>query len=151
LLLWITRPRADARPRADDAMTPNPRTVESTATLVDAARVMRENDIGDVIVLEADRLCGILTDRDIVIRGVAEGRDPAATRTGDVCSRDVETLRPTDSVAEAVTRMREMAIRRLPVVGEDGAVLGIVSLGDLAVRNDPDSALGEISAAPPNQ
>jgi CBS domain-containing protein len=79
LLLWITRPRADARPRADDAMTPNPRTVESTATLVDAARVMRENDIGDVIVLEADRLCGILTDRDIVIRGVAEGRDPAAT------------------------------------------------------------------------
>jgi CBS domain-containing protein len=84
-----------------------------------------------------------------VVRILAEGRDPAATTLADISSHDLTTVSPEDSVEQAVQLMREKAIRRLPVV-EDGRPVGIVSLGDLAVERDPDSALGEISAAPPN-
>jgi CBS domain-containing protein len=110
---------------------------------------MREQAIGDVIVLENNQVCGIVTDRDIVVRSVAEARDPAATTLADICSHAVRTVAPTDSVEQAVQLMRTHAIRRLPVV-EDGRAVGLVSLGDLAVAREPDSALGEISAAPPN-
>jgi CBS domain-containing protein len=134
-----------------DVMTPSPKTMAATASAMDAARSMRENDIGDVIVLEDQRLLGILTDRDIVIRAVAQGRDPAKTSVRDICSRDIAVLSPTDSIAQAVGVMREKALRRLPVVEKDGRVIGIVSLGDLAVEQDRRSVLGEISAAPPNQ
>jgi CBS domain-containing protein len=91
----------------------------------------------------------VVTDRDIALRIVAEGRDSAATTLADVCSHSLLTVTPTDSVEEAVRLMRTHAIRRLPVV-EDGRAVGIVSLGDLAIERDPDSALGEISSAPPN-
>jgi CBS domain-containing protein len=121
----------------------------SASTVAEAARRMREADIGDVIVLEDDRLYGIVTDRDIVVRTIAEGRDPATAKLGDICSRDMTTLNPTDTVEDAVRLMREKAIRRLPVV-EKGKPVGIVSLGDLAVTQDPNSALGNISAASPN-
>jgi CBS domain-containing protein len=110
---------------------------------------MREHDIGDVVVLEDRRLGGILTDRDIVVRALAEGRDPEKTKVGDICSRDLTTVSPTDSVGYAVRLMRAKAIRRLPVV-EEGQVVGIVSLGDMAIEKDRRSVLGEISAAPPN-
>jgi CBS domain-containing protein len=133
-----------------DLMTPNPSAVTSGATVIEAAKIMRENDIGDVVVLEDNRLCGILTDRDIVVRGLARGADPATTKVGDICSRDLTTVAPTTSVAQAIQVMRSKAIRRLPVVEEGGRIVGIVSIGDLAVERDRRSALGEISAAPPN-
>ena len=132
-----------------NVMYANPIAMSSTSTVAEAARRMREADIGDVIVLEDDQLCGIVTDRDIVVRAIAEGRDPATAKLGDICSRDMATLTPTDTVEDAVRIMRDKAIRRLPVV-EAGKPIGIVSLGDLAVTQDPHSALGNISAASPN-
>jgi signal-transduction protein with cAMP-binding, CBS, and nucleotidyltransferase domain len=133
-----------------DVMTAHPVTLQATASVVDAARAMRDSDIGDVIVVENGRICGIVTDRDIAIRGVAEGRDISSLTLGDICSRQLTTLSPTDSVEDAVLLMREKALRRLPVV-EGGKPVGIVSLGDLAVTQDPHSALGNISAAPANR
>jgi CBS domain-containing protein len=135
--------------RLHDVMTPNPVALPGSASVHEAARTMRDQDIGDVIVVENHQVCGIVTDRDIVVRTVAEARDPAITTLADICSHVLTTVAPTDSVEQAVQLMREKAIRRLPVV-EDGRPVGIVSLGDLAVERDPDSALGEISAAPPN-
>jgi CBS domain-containing protein len=133
-----------------DVMTPNPCAVSSSASVMDAAQIMQENDIGDVIVLEDDRLFGILTDRDIVVRALAEGADLHTTPVAEICSRDLTTIEPTAGVGQAVRLMREKAIRRLPVVDENGFVLGIVSIGDVAVKRDRHTALADISAAPPN-
>jgi CBS domain-containing protein len=132
-----------------DVMTPLPRVLDISASVMDAAELMRDSDIGDVIVLEDRQLYGILTDRDIVVRVLAEGSDPATVRVGQVCSRELTTIPPTASVGDAVRLIREKAIRRLPVV-EEGEVVGIVSLGDIAVARDRKSALGDVSAAPPN-
>jgi CBS domain-containing protein len=133
-----------------EVMTPDPTALPATSSIADAARAMREMDIGDVIVLdEQSSLCGIVTDRDIVVRAVADDCDPSEVRLGDICSRDVTAVRPGDAVGDAVRTMRENALRRLPVI-EDGRPVGIVSLGDLAMERDPDSALARISAAPPN-
>ena len=132
-----------------ELMTPNPVSLPGTASVHEAARAMRDQDIGDVIVIENHQVCGIVTDRDIVTRTVAGAQDPTATTLADICSHALLTVTPTDSVEHAVRLMRTHAIRRLPVV-EGGKAVGIVSLGDLAVERDPDSALGEISAAPPN-
>jgi CBS domain-containing protein len=133
-----------------EVMTPNPLTISGASAVTEAARVMRDHDIGDVLVLDGSRLAGILTDRDVVVRGVAEERDPTMTRAGDICSRVITTVHPKTGVGEAVRLMREHAIRRLPVVDEDGSVVGIVSLGDLAIDIDRPSVLAQISAAPPN-
>jgi CBS domain-containing protein len=132
-----------------EVMTPDPRTVSPSDTIVDAARVMNEADIGDVIVVEGDEIKGIVTDRDIVVRAIAEGRDPQSTSVSDVCTASVETIEPSASVDDALRKMREADIRRLPVV-EDGRSVGIVSLGDLAVEREPDSTLADISAASPD-
>jgi CBS domain-containing protein len=136
--------------RIADVMTPNPVTLPESTLVREAAEVMRANDIGDVIVAD-DRgaVVGIVTDRDVVVRVVAEGRDPRATRVGDIASRDLTAVGPGDPATLAVDLMRERAIRRLPVV-ENGKPVGIVSIGDLALERDPDSALADISAAPPN-
>jgi CBS domain-containing protein len=133
-----------------DIMTQKPVTVEMNDSIVAAARSMRDGNIGDVVVLENGEVRGILTDRDIVVRALAEGRDPARTSVADICSRVLTTLSPEDSIADAAAVMRAKAIRRLPIV-EGGKPVGIVSLGDLAVERDPESALGGISAAPPNR
>ena len=133
-----------------DVMTTQPVALQAMASVVDAARAMRESDIGNVIVLENGQICGIVTDRDIAIRGVAEGRNISSLTLGDICSRQLTTLSPTDSVDDAALLLREKALRRLPVV-EGGKPVDIVSLGDLAVTQDPHSALGNISSAPANR
>jgi CBS domain-containing protein len=130
-----------------DVMTPQPTAIEAARGVSDAARAMRESDIGDVLVTENGRLVGIMTDRDIVVRVLAKGLDPLTTPVGVVCSRELTTLSPDDTIEMATARMRERAVRRLPVV-EDGRLVGILALGDLAVDLDPRSVLGEISAAP---
>ena len=133
-----------------EIMTQKPVTVQATDTVVAAARSMRDGNIGDVVVVDNDQIQGILTDRDIVVRALAEGRDPARTTVGEICSRELTTLSPNDAIGDAEKTMRARAIRRLPVV-EGGRPVGIVSLGDLAVERSPESTLGGISAAPPNR
>jgi CBS domain-containing protein len=132
-----------------EIMTPNPVTCDATTTIADAARRMRDDDIGDVLVTKDGALCGILTDRDLVVRSIADGDDPTTTPIGDICTRELAMLKPDDTVQDAIRMMSEHALRRLPVC-DDGRVLGIVSLGDLAVEREPDSVLGDISAAPPS-
>ena len=133
-----------------DVMTTHPVALPATSSLIEAARAMRDDDIGDVLVVENGRVCGIVTDRDITVRGVAEGHNLSSLTLGDICSRHLTTLSPTDSVDDAVLLMREKALRRLPVV-EGGHPVGIVSLGDLAITQDPNSTLGTISVAPANR
>ena len=134
-----------------EVMTAEPRCVERDASLVEAARAMREVDAGDVLVVDGGKLCGIVTDRDIAIRAVADGRDPNETKVGDVCTAQVETLTPDASVDDAIRIMREHDVRRIPVVEDGGRPAGIVSIGDLAVANDEESVLADISSAPPDK
>jgi CBS domain-containing protein len=133
-----------------DVMTHNPVVLPATATVIEAARAMRDNDIGDVIVGDdSGNVIGILTDRDIVVRPVADGSDPTSVTVRDICSIDLDTLSPDDTVGDAVRIMQANAIRRLPVL-EDGKAVGVVSLGDLAVEGPGEAALDDISAATPN-
>jgi CBS domain-containing protein len=131
-----------------EVMTANPVTAESTQTIEDVAQRMREANTGAIIVLDNGRVAGIATDRDIVVRAVADGKGPD-TPVREVCSAAVETVGPDYSVDQVVQLMRDRAIRRIPVVQNDRAV-GIVSIGDLAMERDSGSALADISAAPPN-
>lgn len=133
-----------------DVMIPNPLTLDASSSVQDAANVMRSNDIGDVLISDGERLRGILTDRDIVLRCVAPGLAPDITAAGDCCSPNLYTVEADDPTERAVEVMRDNALRRLPVV-DDGRVVGIVSIGDLAVNQDRRSALADISAAPPNR
>jgi CBS domain-containing protein len=145
-----TQRRRDEMARTvEEIMTRNPHTVEIGDSLVDAAREMREGDIGNVIVTDGGRVAGILTDRDIVVRAIAEGSEPRSTTVGDVCSSGPRTLAPGDSVEAAAQTMGENGIRRLPVVS-DGELVGVLSLGDLAQDRDAGPPLAEISAASPN-
>jgi CBS domain-containing protein len=132
-----------------EVMTTDPRTVTTDDSLTDAAKIMRDEDVGAVIVTENGKVCGIVTDRDITVRAIAEGKDPAGTAIDEICTRDPTVLSPTEDAGDAVRLMTEKNIRRLPVV-DDGQPVGIVSLGDLAQKLDPKSALADISAAPPN-
>jgi len=132
-----------------DVMKENPTTVEASATLREAAQCMQREDIGNVLVVENGEVQGIVTDRDIVVRAIADGKDPDDVSVREVCSTDVETVSPDDSIEDAVQKLRGKNVRRLPVV-EDGKPVGIVSLGDLAQEEDRDSALADISNAPPN-
>jgi signal-transduction protein with cAMP-binding, CBS, and nucleotidyltransferase domain len=133
-----------------DVMSRRPVTVEDSATVLDAARAMRDANIGDVIVVKSGSVCGIVTDRDIVVRAVAEGRDPKSAKVGEICSAEIVTVTPDDPVDKVVSLMREKAIRRVPVV-EGGRPVGVISLGDLAKKKDENSALAEISSARPNR
>jgi CBS domain-containing protein len=133
----------------DEVMTHDPRTISPDDTVRDAARVMRDADVGAVLLEEQGKLAGILTDRDIVVRSDAEGNDPRAVKVGDIATRSVEALTPDQSLHDAARFMREHDVRRVPVV-QDGRPVGIVSLGDLAIEMDTDSALADISSEPSN-
>jgi CBS domain-containing protein len=132
-----------------DVMSKNPVTLPGAATIVEAAQRMRDEDIGDVIVLDRQRVFGILTDRDIAVRVVADDRDPVTTTVRDVCTSDLVTLSPNDDVTRAIEIMRQKAIRRIPVV-DNGTPVGVVSIGDLAIESSGEQALADISAAKPN-
>ncbi|SRR5258706_3549858 len=133
-----------------EVMTTDPIVLKASAPVTEAARAMREFNVGDVVVRKDGKLCGIVTDRDIVVRVLGEGKDPKTTTLDSVCTHQLTTVGPDQRASEAVRIMGEQAIRRLPVV-ENGDILGIVSLGDLAIQLDRKSALGEISAAAANQ
>ena len=132
-----------------DVMTTELVACASSTSLAEAAKLMRDHDIGDVLVTDDGELRGIVTDRDIVVRCVADDGDLSRATLADACSAEIASVTPSTSVDEAAQMMRERAVRRLPVV-ENGKAVGIVSIGDLAIRNDPSSALADISAAAPN-
>jgi CBS domain-containing protein len=123
--------------------------LDADRSVAEAARLMRDHDVGSVVVTQKGKLVGIVTDRDLVVRGLADGSDLGASRVGAICTERVTTLAPDDDAERAVRVMEENGIRRIPVVDGD-QVLGILSLGDLAIDRDGRSVLGRISAASPN-
>lgn len=134
-----------------ELMTPDPITLSAYDTVSDAARVMREYNVGSVLITDlSDRLCGIVTDRDLVVRAIALGRNPDRTPLQDVYSEAIAELHPDDSVDNAIRLMAKKGVRRVPVVDGNHAV-GVLSLGDLAVARDPQSALAGISSSPANR
>ncbi|MFI1193528.1 CBS domain-containing protein [Micromonospora sp. NPDC020750] len=124
-------------------------TMDGNETLTAAAREMRDSAIGDVVVTNGADVAGIVTDRDITVRGVAEQLDPNSTRLNQITSRDVITVSQYDDTVAAADLMRTYAVRRLPVI-DDGRLVGLISMGDLAVEREPQSVLADISADEPN-
>jgi len=132
-----------------DIMSPVPVCMPPGESVSAAAQAMKQHGIGTVLVLANGRLSGLVTDRDIAVRVLAEDRDPRTTRIGDICSTELAVLGPDDDVAEATRLIRERAVRRIPVL-QDEIPVGVVSIGDLALEQDVTSALSCVSAAPPN-
>lgn len=133
-----------------DLMTRQPVSLDRNATVREAAAAMKREDIGDVVVTEGDRVHGIVTDRDIVVRAVAAGANPDEMKLSEIASTDLVSVSADDDVEAAIAAVRDRAIRRVPVT-EDGRTIGVLSMGDLAVQRDPESALADVSAAPPNE
>jgi CBS domain-containing protein len=132
-----------------DVMTAEPIVLQQDQTIADAAQAMRDTAVGAVLVVDGDRLCGLITDRDIVVRAVAESALPDSP-VGPLVSPDLIAVGADDEADDAARVMQAHAVRRLPVM-DDGRIVGIVSIGDLAVSRGEDSALADISAAEPNQ
>ena len=125
-----------------DLMTTNPTSCESSSTVAEAARVMAQEDVGPVPVVEGGRLVGIVTDRDIVLRVVAEGRDPSTTTLGEILSGDLVTVQPDSELSEALELMSDNQVRRIPVV-EGDQLVGIVATADIA-RAAEEEQTGEV-------
>jgi CBS domain-containing protein len=131
-----------------DIMTPNPVGVYYDQTVAEAARVMRDAGVGAVLVVNGDSLGGVVTDRDLVIRGLAEGAGADAP-VGPLCSSKLVGVDADADIADAERLMCENAVRRLPVI-EDGQIVGIITLGDIAVSADSESSLAAVSRATAN-
>ena len=117
-----------------ELMTVKPRTVKTGDSIVEAAKLMKGEDSGIAPIVEGDRLVGVLTDRDIAIRVVAEGRDPQTTKVEEIASLNLITIDPQQDLGEALRLMTQHQVWRLPVVEEDGRLVGIVSQADVARR-----------------
>jgi CBS domain-containing protein len=115
-----------------DVMTKNPRTVSNSDTVSDAARRMRDEDAGLIPIVDGDRLMGVITDRDIALRVVADGRDASSMRVEEIASKSIVTVDPDQGLDEALKMMAEHQVRRLPVCEEDGRLIGIVAQADIA-------------------
>jgi CBS domain-containing protein len=138
-----------------EVMTKDPECVKEKDSIRDAARIMQRSDTGIVpVVDDGRRIIGLITDRDIVVRLVAEGKDSTRATVRDAMSRHVRSVRDDTPVAEVLDLMRSAQVRRVPVVDGDNAIIGIVSVGDIAVETDRDRSVGvtlkDISEAPPN-
>jgi CBS domain-containing protein len=118
-----------------DAMTESPRSIGASASVVEAARLMREEHIGSLPITEDEQLIGMLTDRDIATRVVAEAADPKTMSVGDVYSRDLVSVEPDNDLEQALQLMARHQVRRLPVV-ENGRLVGIVAQADIALREN---------------
>ncbi|HEY1821881.1 MAG TPA: CBS domain-containing protein [Trebonia sp.] len=131
-----------------DVMTPAPVGVYYSQTIGDTARIMRDAQVGAVLVVNEGALAGVVTDRDLVLRGLAEGEGPDSP-VGPLCSGDLVGVTADADLTQAERLMGEHAVRRLPVIN-DGQVVGIVSMGDLAISGDAESPLAAVSRAQPN-
>jgi len=132
-----------------DIMSPAPACLASTETVLAAARAIKERGVGTVLVLADGQLSGLVTDRDITVRVLAENLDPATTRIGEICSTEMAALGPDDDVDQAVRLVRERVVRRIPVL-QDGIPVGVVSVGDLALHKGEAAALSGAQAASPD-
>jgi len=145
---------ANERKSVRDVMTPNPQCVSEKDTVRDAARIMKEQDTGVVPVVDGKKVVGLITDRDIVIRCVAEGKNPLDARVSDVMTKSVRKVKEDATINEVLTMMSSAEIRRLPVVDRNDDLVGIVSIGDIAMEGKQDGKVGQaveqISQAPPN-
>jgi CBS domain-containing protein len=131
-----------------ETMSPDPRSVSPEQQVTEAARLMRSEDVGSLPVVEGERLVGILTDRDVALRVVAEGKDSNATTVGDVLSSDPVTVTPEEDLDEALTKMARHQLRRLPVVESDGRLVGVLAQADVAKKGEDTETgrlVGEIS------
>ncbi len=126
-----------------DVMSSNPRTVSADQPVVEAARLMRDENVGITPVVEGDRLVGTLTDRDIVVRVVADGQDPQSVTARQIASTDLVTVDPQQELDEALRLMAQHQVRRLPVVEEDGRLVGVVAQADVA-QHARDEQTGEV-------
>jgi CBS domain-containing protein len=132
-----------AHTKIREVMTSNPRAIEPSTSVQEAAKLMRDQDVGPIPIVESGLVAGILTDRDIVLRVVAEGKDPSSTSAGEVASRDLVTVDPEQTLDEALRLMAKHQVRRLPVCEEDGRLVGIVAQADVALQAD-DRSTGEV-------
>jgi CBS domain-containing protein len=122
-----------------DLMTESPRSVSTGSSIVDAAKLMREQDAGIAPITDGDRLVGVVTDRDIAIRVVAEGKDPQSTTVDEIASQKLVTIDPGQDLDEALHLMASHQVRRLPVVSDDGKLVGILAQADVARRSEVES------------
>lgn len=134
---------------ARDLMTSDPVTCSIDTSIRDVAEMMRQRNVGDVLVAKEGGVVGIVTDRDIVVRAVADGANPDDLAVGTICSDALVSVGPDAEIDEVISTMEEGALRRIPVL-EGERPVGIISLGDLAIKLDSGSVLGRISAAAPN-
>ena len=126
-----------------ELMTSNPCSIDSDKSVAYAAKMMRDEDVGIAPIVEGNRLVGVLTDRDIAVRVVAEERDPNEVKVEEVASRDLVTLDPEEDLDEALRLMARHQVRRLPVVEEDGRLVGVVAQADVAKEAD-EKRTGEV-------
>ena len=137
-----------------DFMTPNPEFVSERDSVRDVARIMKDRDTGVVPVVEGKKIIGLITDRDIVVRGIADGKDCTTLRVGDVMTKHVRAVREDTLVSEVLDLMANAEIRRVPVVNGNQELVGIVSSGDISTNTNQDGKVGKtiekISEAPPN-
>lgn len=131
-----------ARARCREIMTTNVTSVSPTAPIREAAAMMRDGDIGSLPVVENGRLVGIVTDRDIVVRAIAEGAD-ASTSVSAAMTADVFSVKPDDFVFEAIRLMGDKQIRRIPVINEDGSLAGIIAMADIALEVEDEREIAE--------
>jgi CBS domain-containing protein len=126
-----------------EVMTSNPRTCSADGTIVEAARLMKDEDVGIIPIVDGEKLIGTITDRDIAVKLVAEGKDPQSTTVREIASTNLVTIDPQQNLDEALRLMAKHQIRRLPVVEEDGKLIGIVAQADVA-RHTSDERTGEL-------
>jgi CBS domain-containing protein len=131
-----------------DVMTPDPIGVYYDQTIAEAARTMRDAGVGTLLVVSGQALCGLVTDRDLVVRAVADSMGPDEP-VGPLCSPELIGVHADDDTDEAMRLMRENAVRRLPVI-DDGQVAGMVSAADIAVSRDSRSPLADVIMAQPS-
>jgi CBS domain-containing protein len=132
-----------------ELMTPAPVTVALSDPVSEAAKAMREHGIGAVLVTDQGKLAGLVTDRDITVRVLAQGRDPRDVPVSEIASREIVAIGPDDDTEDAARLIAERAVRRIPVV-EDGVAIGVVSLGGLELAKEERTPLADVSAAPPS-
>lgn len=137
-----------------DVMTANPECVSEKDSIRDAARIMKDSDTGVVPVVDGKKIIGLITDRDIVVRGIAEGKNLENVRVNELMTKSVRSVREDATVSEVLELMGNAEVRRVPVVNDRDELVGIVSMGDIATNTNQDGKVGktveEISEAPPN-
>ena len=129
---------------ARDVMTPNPKSVRETSNLQEVARMMRDVDAGVIPVCNvSNKIVGLVTDRDIVVRAVADGRNPAEMDVAQVMSKDIHCVRESDSIDRVFEMMSQHQIRRVPVVNDQDELVGIVAQADVATKTNKDKRVGQ--------